>query len=78
MQETKEYEKFTFLSTNRPVQRNHVNKLKKSLSEYGFLESQPITVTEDYKILDGQHRFIACKEMGIPIKYVKIDTKKNG
>lgn len=76
MQETKEYEKFTFLSANRPVQRNHVNKLKKSLSEYGFLESQPITVTEDYKILDGQHRFIACKEMGIPIKYVKIDTKK--
>lgn len=76
MQETKEYDRFTFLTANRPVQRNHVNKLKKSLSEYGFLESQPITVTNDYKILDGQHRFIACKEMGIPIKYVQVDTKK--
>lgn len=64
------------MTANRPVQRNHVNKLKKSLSEYGFLESQPITVTNDFKILDGQHRFIACKEMGIPIKYVQVDTKK--
>ena len=76
MQETKEYQNFTFLSANRPVNRNHVNKIKKSLQEYGYLDSQPITVTPDMKILDGQHRFIACKEMGLPIKFVKVDTKK--
>lgn len=77
MQETKNYENFTFLTANRPINRNHVNKIKKSLSEYGYLDSQPITVTADMKILDGQHRFIACKEMGLPIKFVQLDTKKN-
>ena len=78
MQETKDYGKFTFLTANRPIHRGHVNKLKKSLTEYGFLDSQPITVTPDFRIIDGQHRFIACKEMGLPVKFVEVSPKKNG
>lgn len=76
MQETKDYGKFTFLTANRPIHRGHVNKLKKSLTEYGFLDSQPITVTPDFRIIDGQHRFIACKEMGLPVKFVEVSPKK--
>lgn len=76
MEQTEDYGKFTFLSANRRINRQHVNQLKNSLAEYGFLDSQPITVTPDLKIIDGQHRFIACKESGIPIKYVVVHTPK--
>jgi hypothetical protein len=76
MNSTKNYDMFEFMTANRSINRTHVNKLKKSLAEYGFLSSQPITVTHDMKVLDGQHRFIACKEMGIPIKYEIVDLKK--
>lgn len=76
MNSTKNYDMFEFMTANRSINRTHVNKLKKSLAEYGFLSSQPITVTHDMKVLDGQHRFIACKEMGIPIKYQVVDIKK--
>lgn len=78
MNSTKNYDMFEFITANRSINRSHVNKLKKSLSEYGFLSSQPITVSNDMKIIDGQHRFIACKEMGIPINYQVVDIKKNG
>ena len=75
MEQTSNYEKFTFLSANRRINREHVNKLKESLSKYGFLESQPITVTNNFEIIDGQHRFIACKDMGLPVNYVVVDSK---
>lgn len=76
MQESKEYNNFKFLSANRPIDYNHVNKIKKSLQEYGFLDSQPITVNSEMEIIDGQHRFVACKEMGLPIKFVQIQPKR--
>lgn len=76
MQETKEYDRFSFLTANRPVDYNHVNKIKKSLQEYGFLDSQPITVNNEMQIIDGQHRFVACKEMGLPIKFVQVQPKR--
>lgn len=76
MQETQNYEKFTFLNANRHIDRNHVNKIKKSITKYGFLESSPIMVNYDNEIIDGQHRFVACKEMGLPIKFVYVDTQQ--
>ena len=30
----------------------------------------PIMVDADMRIIDGQHRFYACKELGLPIYYV--------
>lgn len=52
MQETKEYQNFTFLTANRPINRNHVNKIKKSLQEYGYLDSQPITMNGYLKMME--------------------------
>ena len=70
METTKNYEMFKFKSGNRNLDRNHINKLKKSITQYGFLQSKPIIVNEDCEIIDGQHRFIALKEMGMEIPYV--------
>jgi hypothetical protein len=65
--ETKNYELFKFRQANRSIDRGLVNRLKESIEMIGYIKSRPILVDEEYKILDGQHRFIACKELDIPI-----------
>lgn len=67
---TQNYEKFTLKEENRDLKRTHINKLKDSLQERGFIAARPVLVNENYEILDGQHRFMACKELNIPFEYV--------
>lgn len=73
-QEEKDYKKLSFLKENRPIDRNQVNKLKASIQETGYWDECPIIVDKDMNIIDGQHRFTACQEMGIPIKYIVSKT----
>jgi hypothetical protein len=68
VQETKDYAKFSLMELNRDVNRNHVQRLKESFERDYLLA--PILVNEHYEIVDGQHRFTAAKEMGLPIRYV--------
>lgn len=51
------------------VSKHHIRKLKKSMTEQGFLKSQPIIVDENHRIVDGHHRFSAAKELGISLYY---------
>ena len=39
----------------------------KSNGDYPFIN--PIIVTSDNKIVDGEYRFAECKKMGLPVKY---------
>lgn len=64
--ETTQYDKFKF-GNNRPVKRKNVEKKKQSIKRMGLLD--PIVVTSDYFIKDGQNRFVALKELGKPIIY---------
>jgi hypothetical protein len=50
---------------NREVTRPQVDRLKKLIKEKGYINSLPIICDEDGFILDGQHRYVACKELGI-------------
>lgn len=65
--ETYDYDKFSFFNWNRDVSR--VEKLVKSMSDSGLLMI-PIVVNERFQIIDGQHRFIAAKELQLPIYYI--------
>lgn len=70
VQSSTSYDQFSFFSVNRDINRGHVEVIKRTFTEIGnFTEKQPILVNEDYKIVDGQHRFTACKEMSIPIYF---------
>lgn len=71
-QKTTDYNLFSFLNNNRLLNRNHINKLKEAISEEGYKVYLPILVNEHFEIVDGQHRFVACKEMGLPIYYTII------
>lgn len=73
IQETRDYDKFSFMDANRKQLRGHIEALKKSFIEVGNLtKAQPILVNEKFQIIDGQHRFTACKELELPIYYTVV------
>ena len=65
---TTDYDAFHRMPGNRPVEPARVAKLKKSISEYGWLDN-PILVNEKMEIIDGQARFEALKALNRPIEY---------
>lgn len=68
--ETEDYSVFKTLQGNRDVSPHRVAKIKKSIQERGYLPV-PILVNEKYEIIDGQGRFAVCKELGLPIYFIK-------
>jgi hypothetical protein len=69
MKTTKNYDKFNLLDFNREMSESHIKKIKESIDKYGYVMSNPIIVDKEYNVIDGQHRFIACKELDLPIVY---------
>jgi len=70
--ETNDYSQFTFNNLNREIYSPHVKRLKKDIAVNGL--TQPILVDAEGNIIDGQHRFSACKSLGINIKYIVTDA----
>lgn len=66
--ETRDYSKFGTLSGNRDLISVHVKKLKQSFL-IAYLMC-PIIVNQYFKIIDGQNRFEAAKQLGLPIYYI--------
>lgn len=66
---SKDYNQFKKLEGNRVTSISRVNKIKKSIMEVGYITS-PILVNENMEIIDGQGRFEALKELGLPIEYI--------
>lgn len=58
---------------NRKIIRKHVEELKKSINENGYMDFKPIIVDKDNTIIDGQHRYIACQELGIEAPVLTVD-----
>lgn len=65
---TYNYEKFKKLTGNRKVLDRRVARIKKSIAAIGLIPN-PIIVNEKYEIADGQGRFYACRESGLPVYY---------
>ena len=70
---TKDYSRFSFLDNNRIVKSSHVDMLKKSIKNIDLTKYNPIKVDANLRIIDGQHRFPACMELGLPIYYVVLN-----
>ena len=63
-----DYSTFKTMDGNRNLNKLHLRRLKESIKDnYLFTV---ITVNENHEIIDGQHRFAAIKELGLPIRYV--------
>lgn len=74
---TKNLDFFSFHDDNRKVTRGHIQRVKKSIKQHGQLD--PIKVNSKGVILNGQHRYLAIKELhkeGIyeAVKYIEVDS----
>ena len=57
---TKDYDLFDFFDENRDTSRNHVNALRAAIRKNGNLSKEfSILVNRNFKIIDGQNRFLA-------------------
>jgi len=66
--ETNDYSMFKTLEGNRHVNKLHVKRLKESFQKSYLLS--PIIVNEKFEIIDGQHRFEAAKQIGVPVNFL--------
>ena len=73
--ETTDYDKFSFSKMNRECDYKHVERLKKEMQER-FIRTN-IIVDNQYVILDGQHRYEAIKDLGLPLTYTVIDSENS-
>lgn len=73
---TSDYSIFKFLRQNREVGRPLVRRLAQSLALSNLLHTNPILVTPQMEIIDGQHRLEACKILKIPVVYAVDDNYK--
>lgn len=65
---TNDFSRFKILEGNREI--GLIGFIKKQIQKYGYLWL-PILVNEHWEVIDGQHRLEACRELGIPIHYIK-------
>ena len=70
---TSNYDMFDFDEKNRSIKPSKVVKLCNELERKNLLHHFPILVIKNnygrYTILDGQHRFMACKKLDIDVVY---------
>ena len=70
--ETTDYDSFKKLPGQRDVVEKHVDEIVNSIEEYGWI-CDPIRVTENMEVFDGQHRLAALRRLGLPVEYLVID-----
>ena len=66
---TADYSAFKKLTGNRDILENRKNLIISSINERGWIRN-PVVVNDNMEIIDGQGRFEALKELGLPIEYV--------
>lgn len=68
--ETTDYKMFRTVAGNRRLNPHHVINLEKSVAERNLLPQNPIIVSKDKYVIDGQHRLAVAKRMKLPVYYI--------
>jgi len=68
---TTNYSIFKMLDGNRNVNQLNLKRVIASMRENPLVTI--IYVNEKMEIIDGQHRFLACQHLGLPINYVIVN-----
>ena len=67
---TENYDMFKKIGGNRKINKSNYTKIVKSMKEEQLII--PIVVNEKYEIIDGQHRYTACKDLGKPVYFYMV------
>ena len=70
LHETKDYSEFSYYKFNRNINKSQVNKLMKSIQHETDQLISPIVCNPEGRIIDGQHRLEALKNLKLPVHYV--------
>ena len=70
MQSTRDYGKFRIMFGNRPINKVTLSVVISEIRNQGQIV--PILCNEKHEVTDGQHRLEACRQLGIPVKYMVI------
>lgn len=65
---TDNYSIFKMYAQNRNLNENNVKKMVASIEANGLI--QPLIISSDGYVIDGQHRLAACMRLGIEVPYV--------
>jgi len=67
---TTDYAIFTFMKGNRNVNPFNLKRITESMKVRCLFS--PILVNDNMEIVDGQHRFLAQKELKLPVYYINV------
>ena len=71
IQKTKDYSMFKLREDNKErIKQAHVDRIRKSIESRNLLDLRPIVINEKFEILDGQHRYLAAKSLGVELFYI--------
>ena len=70
IQKTTRYEDFKTILGNRPIFKLAVDRLIKSIMRHDLSAQNPIMVNDKMEVIDGQHRLLALKALGLPVYYI--------
>ena len=68
---TNDYSQFKFLLGNRTINKANLMRIKKSMINKHLI--CPIIVNKNREIIDGQHRFVAQKELELDVYFIMIE-----
>lgn len=68
---TNDYGYFKFLKGNRDLNNGKIKRITESVSNgLNLFRYCPILINKDGYVIDGQHRFVVCKQMKLPVFYI--------
>lgn len=76
MNKTKDYDMFDKVKGNREVNEPHLKRLQESILENNLLFANPIIVSGDYAVIDGQHRLEVARKNNLDIYYIIVPDKE--
>ncbi len=68
VQKTRDYSQFKLFNENREIKK--FTALKESIKRRNMLQYHPIHIDRNYYIVDGQHRLMAARDLGVDVYYV--------
>jgi hypothetical protein len=71
---TSDLNRFSFLEGNRRIVKPHLNRLIRAIEQENLLAYNPILVTRNHEVIDGQHRLVAARKLNLPIYYIEMET----
>lgn len=77
MKNTKDYSIFKDVTANREIIETHVRALMKSIEEKNLLYANPILVSKNMEVIDGQHRLEVAKRLNLDVYYIIADVTLN-